>query len=362
MKLTDLPSEILAARPYLFSSHPVTIEKSMLARCEEIVAAIEEVVTSQAWRERFTNQGGEGNDDPTHGVFLGYDFHLTPAGPQLIEINTNAGGGVLAALQAERADVLTDYLAMFRDECGRRPLRAVAIVDEAPSSQYLYPEFLACQQLFQQAGIVAVIADPRELMLCHGGLWLEDTRLDLVYNRLTDFQLAGDENCVLREAWLTGAAAVTPNPTHYARYAAKHNLVVLTSANELAALGVAASVRAILLAGIPRVEPVRAECAETLWERRRELFFKPATGFGARGVYRGEKITRRVFAEILAGDYLAQRYVPPSTVLTADGEMKVDLRLIVYRGRMQFAFARLYQGQATNFRTRGGGFAQAIVR
>ena len=33
-----------------------------------------------------------------HGVFMGYDFHLTAAGPRLIEVNTNAGGALLNGL------------------------------------------------------------------------------------------------------------------------------------------------------------------------------------------------------------------------------------------------------------------------
>ena len=32
------------------------------------------------------------------GVFMGYDFHLTPEGPRLIEVNTNAGGALLNGL------------------------------------------------------------------------------------------------------------------------------------------------------------------------------------------------------------------------------------------------------------------------
>ena len=32
------------------------------------------------------------------GVFMGYDFHLTPQGPRLIEVNTNAGGALLNGL------------------------------------------------------------------------------------------------------------------------------------------------------------------------------------------------------------------------------------------------------------------------
>jgi hypothetical protein len=36
---------------------------------------------------------------------------------------------------------------------------------------------------------------------------------------------------------------------------------------------------------------------------------------------------------------------------------KVDVRLYTYDGRLLLAAARLYQGQTTNFRTEGGGFA-----
>ena len=41
-----------------------------------------------------------------------------------------------------------------------RPLTSIAIVDEAPVGQYLYPEFLLVQQLFERHGLHAVIADP----------------------------------------------------------------------------------------------------------------------------------------------------------------------------------------------------------
>jgi hypothetical protein len=38
----------------------------------------------------------------------------------------------------------------------------------------------------------------------------------------------------------------------------------------------------------------------------------------------------------------------------------VDLRYYVYDGRTQLLAARLYQGQTTNFRTQGGGFAPVL--
>ena len=44
---------------------------------------------------------------------------------------------------------------------------------------------------------------------------------------------------------------------------------------------------------------------------------------------------------------------------TANGReaYKVDIRCYAYAGRVQLMAARLYQGQTTNFRTAGGGFA-----
>jgi hypothetical protein len=41
-------------------------------------------------------------------------------------------------------------------------------------------------------------------------------------------------------------------------------------------------------------------------------------------------------------------------------ELKADLRCYAYRGEVQFTAARLWQGQTTNFRTAGGGFAEVV--
>ncbi|RLJ62652.1 hypothetical protein [Sulfurisoma sediminicola] len=365
-----LPEALLAERPHLFSAAAVPVAAADLARMAELIAAVERVVALPQWRERAANIGTPGvlpagrGGDTAAGVFMGYDFHLTDAGPQLIEINTNAGGGLLAVAQAGGDEVLDAYVAMFRAECGAKALKALAIVDERPETQYLYPEFLAFRELFARHGIAAVICDPTDLLLCHGSLWHEETRLDLVYNRVTDFALAQDANVVLKEAWLQGAAAVTPNPRHHALYADKRNLVALTDDGLLAGWGVDADTRRVLAAGIPRTEIVEAARGEDFWVRRKQLFFKPAAGFGSRAAYRGDKLTKRVFEEILAGDYVAQALALPSAVaVEVDGEMtelKADIRNYAYRGAVQFVAARLYQGQTTNFRTPGGGFARVV--
>ena len=221
------------------------------------------------------------------------------------------------------------------------------------------------QRLFQAHGLVAVVASPDELTVRDGALWRGGQRIDLVYNRLTDFELALPENRELRDAYLASAVVVTPNPRAHALYANKKNLAVLTDADTLRAWGVPEDKIATLIKGIPRTEIVKGAQQQDLWSRRNKLFFKPCSGFGGKAAYRGDKVTRKVWSEILEGDYVAQEIVPPSArTIAVDGQvqsMKADLRNYTYGGRVQLVAARIYQGQTTNFRTPGGGFAPVFV-
>lgn len=393
----DLLRMIVEERPYLFAESAVFVSEAYLRHQAEIIGAVERVVALPAYQEtvlayapttaRYTPKA--------HGVFLGYDFHLGAAGSQLIEINTNAGGPLLNALlsrvqlacqntptatsrvESMGPPVLTRtdrsleqvFLDMFLEEWqaeGREtPLRSVAIVDEKPESQYLLPEFLLFKELFERNGIATVICDPAELVLAGGTLWHRHQPIDLVYNRLTDFGLEAEENRPLQEAYLSGAAVVTPHPRAHALYADKRNLALLTDETALREIGVDAQTRSTLLAGIAPTVRVRREDADALWAARKRLFFKPAAGYGSKAAYRGDKVTRRVFEEILQGDGVAQSLVPPSERLLRVGDaladLKLDLRNFVYRGRVQLVSARLYQGQTTNFRTPGGGFAPVVM-
>jgi hypothetical protein len=106
---------------------------------------------------------------------------------------------------------------------------------------------------------------------------------------------------------------------------------------------------------------VTADNAAELWQARKGLFFKPATGHGAKAVYRGDKVTRGVWQEIVAADYVAQQRVAPGErMIELNGirsPRKADVRLYTYDGEVLLTAARLYEGQTTNFRTPGGGFA-----
>jgi hypothetical protein len=371
--------------PNLFAALPVYMSRAHVDAMAQVVRAVEAVVALPAYQAELTWAPAIARRDPgARGVFMGYDFHLGADGPRLIEINSNAGGALLNAVlaRAQRAccaevaalvsgpvasgDLEGEFVKMFVAEwraSGRQGLpRRIAIVDDEPEQQFLYPEFLLFAQLFRRFGMDAAVLAPANLAF--DGDSLRDARgtIDLVYNRLTDFSLAAPEQAALRSAYLAGAAVVTPHPRAHALYADKRNLSLLTDRERLRHWGVDASVAETLARGVARTEIVSRDAAERLWAERRKLFFKPAAGYGSKAAYRGDKITRRVWEEILSGQYVAQQFVSPGARRIGPGhEMKVDVRNYVYAGKVQLLAARLYQGQTTNLRTPGGGFAPVLT-
>ena len=382
--------DLAITHPHLLSAQPMFLSSAHASRMRDIIKAIESVAKLQSYQTAvFKSAPQIARFNPgTAGVFMGYDFHLSPDGPKLIEVNTNAGGALINAylLAAQRAGclamdvagvsrfelsgLLTLFLSNFQAEWRRQgrsePLRSVAIVDQSPARQYLYPEFVLFQRLFEANGLTAVIAAPEELSHHDDILWHGETRIDLVYNRLTDFYLEQPECSALRGAYLAGDAVVTPSPNVHALLANKQNLALLTDEPMLRTWGVADDVVSTLLSGIPKTTVLTPQNAESCWERRNRLFFKPSASFGAKAAYRGDKITRKVWTDILRASYVAQDIVAPSTRSVAiDGalqSLKVDLRNFAYDGDVQLIAARLYQGQTTNFRTPGGGFAPVFVK
>jgi hypothetical protein len=381
---------VLESRPHLFSSTPFFVTKTDAETMAEMVRAIERVACLPDWSGRAMAQAPEAArvDFKTRSVFMGYDFHIGVEGPRLIEINTNAGGAYLNAVlldvidaccedakqanasHAVAADVEAAFIAMFQSEMQAqmpgRDLGFVAIVDNDPSNQYLLPEFELAQALFQKAGIDAVVADPSELVWQDGRLLHQGRPLDLVYNRLVDFGLDEERHAALRSAYLAGAVVVTPSSYAHALLADKRHLTLLSDADSLLSLGAAISDAKMIAAHVPRTVLVGSDNAEQLWAARKRWFFKPGSGHAGKAAYRGDKMTKGVWEDILkGGPYVAQEVAPPSERgVMVDGaaqRMKSDIRLYTYDGQVQLMAARLYQGQTTNFRTQGGGFAPVLV-
>lgn len=240
----------------------------------------------------------------------------------------------------------------------------IAIVDDAPGEQYLMPEFRLAKALLEEHGFEAVIADADELLFDGKALMFQGRPVNLVYNRLVDFALEEPRHAALQAAYIGGNVVVTPNPRAHALFADKRNLTLFSDSDRLKRWGLAQNHLDVLRAAVPATVIVSPDNADALWQDRRNLFFKPARGHGSKAAYRGDKVTRKVWAEILAREYVAQAYAAPGTrnVQLDEGraERKIDVRLYTYAGTTLLAAARLYQGQTTNMRTPGGGFAPVL--
>jgi hypothetical protein len=373
-------------RPHLFSNVPVFLSARAVAEMQAIVTAIEATSRLAAYRAAVLSWAPEiaQQDYGPVGALMGYDFHLGADGPKLIEVNTNAGGAFLNALlaRAQRAccammetplspPAITfeeDAFRMFQDEWRRQrgtgSPRRVAIVDNGPENQYLYPEFVLARQVLSERGVDALIADASHLRYEGGRLSIDGQDIDLVYNRVTDFAFSQPGHTALREAYRDGAVVVTPNPHNHALLADKRNLSLLSDPATLRTWGVPPEALAHLT-GVPNTILVTHGNADSLWRSRKHLFFKPTGGHGGKAVYRGEKVTKGVWEDIVRGGYVAQAFVQPSErMIRVDGApqaRKMDVRLYTYEARLLLTAARLYQGQTTNFRTFGGGFAPVFV-
>ena len=381
----------LAKRPVLFAGSPVFLCAADVSYMQELVRIIERVLHTQQFEQMVRRRSGEWGDEvsrrisqglPTPGMFMGYDFHVTREGPQLIEINTNAGGAFLVhslydpvfnmPLCGGRWGGASDSAWMFEmlvrewRSAGRSGApRTLAVVDEAPQAQFLQPDFELARRYFESYGVRVHVADPAEFAMCDGQLMLRGDVIDMVYNRITDFYFASPACDILRDAWTSDAAVVSPSPAHHARYADKRNLVLLSDPQH-PLRDLLSHEENLVLNTIPLTWSVTAKNAANLWQERKRLFFKPADGFGGRGAYRGAKLTRRGWSDISQleeGSYVAQEQVrAPSRWMDVAGEaLKYDIRAYTYDGEVKLLAARVYQGQTTNFRTLGGGFAPVVL-
>lgn len=359
----------------------VPVSREDLAAMDQVIAAVQGLVMSPIYRERVLSGAPDlarAPMQPDFGLFSGFDFHLTPEGPRLIEINTNAGGAFYGALMDDAryrrgvpgAHPLSYWSDLFvrqvRHEwslTGKGELATVAIIDDNPDQQFLRLEFHLAARELRAAGISAFVADPRELSFREGSLMRGTTRIDLVYNRLTSFSLERAEDAPLRQALASGAAWITPGPRAHALLANKSNLSLMGDEAFLASAGLDSEARGALLRTVPLTVLMTPENRTALWEQRCDLYFKPLSGFGSRGVYAGSKLTRKTWDAMAAerAGYVAQKEVPPSRVaVPGHPDMRCDVRTYAYQGRAFMRLARLYRGQTTNFRTPGGGFASVV--
>jgi glutathione synthase/RimK-type ligase-like ATP-grasp enzyme len=395
--LADLGGEsvLLETRAGLVSGSVVFVGPQDTAAMDRAIRVIAKALASDAFEARVIAQAPAiaRAMPPATGGLLGFDFHLGGPVPQLIEINTNPGGLLVALELAKAATASCDCLAsplpklaaasieldqlpsrvvaLFREEWrlargDASQLSTVAIIDDDPQGQYLYPEFVLYRNLLERAGLRVLIADPADLEVRANALLCRGERVDLGYNRLTDFYLGAERHAALREAYERDLAVISPHPAAHARWADKRLLAWLRDESLLAAAGLDTSEQRTVMETIPPTAIVEPSQAAELWARRKELFFKPIDGYAGKAAYRGDKLTRTAFDHILAHRYVAQAIAPTSfrTIGVIEGEeteLRVDVRNWAMHGETWLRAARLYRGQTTNFRTSGGGFAPVLT-
>lgn len=281
--------------------------------------------------------------DVPYGAFpLGFDFHLSPAGPKLIEINTNAAGLATAIrLYGEDGDgtkIADQFVAAILREyelAGRSGSPGlVAIADDDVTNQPFYPEMRRLADILNERGIRTEVCDCRDLSASAGGLHLDGSRVDLVYNRSVDFRLVDPPHAVLREAAINGEIVLTPHPAAYVRIADKRNLLRLK-------------------------HPVNPESMRFSqrgigeWQGdRKRWVFKPPQGSAAKGVYRGDKLTVNKLLT-LPPDTIVQKIIAPP--IANDGS-KYDIRVYTRDAEILAVVARHYGGQVMEMRSELAGF------
>jgi len=311
--------------------------------------------------------------DPGHdAVMMGYDFHLTEAGPKLIEVNTNAGGAMYAFFAAHpellgkcpppspfTRRLLLTFLQdwwRFSGRPGTLPRRMV-IIDENPPAQNLYPEMECCRALFVREGIACDIVDPGELRFSDEGVFLGNEQVDFIYNRHCDFYLEDDALAGLRAAWLNRQVCLSPHPRAYGLLADKRRMIVWSDPQLLAHTGLTGRQRARLLNLVPQSRLLADLDPAQVWQERKNLVFKPVDRFGGKGVLLGRSTSRKRFADLAPEYTLVQELIPPSVSPGGEEGFKTDYRVYAYRDRVVGVAARLWRGQLTNLSTPEGGFA-----
>ncbi|WP_373998357.1 hypothetical protein [Bdellovibrio bacteriovorus] len=367
-QLEDIVSE------NLISLFAVELPSSVLKQAQDVVAALFSLRQNQSYLDHYKNLIEEkGLKDPGNkSIMMSYDFHLDEnQNLKLIEVNTNAAFQVLGYEMYRMKGhplPIADFSplemgANIREELslqGKSPSQnlKIAIIDEAPSEQRLYVEFLVYNELYKSFGWDSRIMDYRELF--------QDFHPEFIYNRYTDFFLTAPTSQTLREKFLNREVCLSPNPFEYLLLADKQRMIDWMQPNFLENVGVDPKQAALIRQTVPFSYDLKSELSEQIWAERKKLFFKPKNAFGSKLSYKGSSISNKAFQDILGQDMIAQEFVPAPemTFETPEGpqKFKFDLRCYAYQGRLQLVLARIYQGQVTNLRTPYGGFATVLFK
>lgn len=375
----DYPAELPAAHPdshpfraqrlvspNLVSSNIVRLPKDVWNQAASIVKALHEYRQLTGIAPNYLSPS------------MSCDVHINSAGQlKIIEINTNASFLALSLplyqahgiphpdrTNATQGFGLDEYVQLFKNSWQefvngstketkkQKPLGRIGILDDQPTQQKLYIEFLYAKALFESFGLQCKILDILET----------PGDLDLIYNRWTDFTFDSEVGKNWKAIYESEEICFTPNPAEYLALADKSQLTKLADSMYLQRINLSPDSTNTLRQHVLECFHVQTKDPDYIWQNRKNFFFKPLNSFGGKRVYRGDSIRKNKFAEILeSADMMAQEWVPPSEFEFDGVRFKTDLRFYFYGDQLLTAVARLYQGQMTNLNTPNGGYAAIIL-
>jgi hypothetical protein len=374
------PSITDSLTPNLISPFVLELPKSVLLEAKNIVSDIYNLSKSKTYRHLvqpdlpFPLDGVQ----QTPSLFNSLDIHIDSDHQlKIIEINTNASSYLVNLENYEQRGISTfpqarsDLKRVFTETFGDhlKPGALFLVLDENPTKQNLYIEFLLFKKFLEQEFSVQVaIADPQELSLNPDHtLIYKGQAVAGIYNRFTDFYFS--DSPALAEAYKHNNTLISPNPLTYGLLADKKRFFNLTPQffSDLAQrenLPLSHLSAAVLSSTRFADFPSKEE----LWKNRAKYFFKPPNSFGGKSVYRGKSISHVVFDRLYDSEsgpeYIAQQLAPaPEVTFThenAEHTFKYDLRFYFFEGQIQLAAARIYQGQLTNLKTPLGGLTPLV--
>lgn len=346
----------------LLSPGLVQLPIKLKTQLEVFTQAIFKIRTSQNYLSQFRSFNA-GNSS----ILMSYDFHIDKnENLKLIEVNTNASffslglelyevRSVPTPFSGSSYDALKHHIYNELELFGKKLEKPkIGIIDENPQSQKLFSEFLVFNEVFKNFGWDCQIIDFKNV----------DDSFNFIYNRYTDFLFTNPTSQKLKNFFESKAICFSPNPFEYETMADKNCMKLWKDKSiQLAARLTDLEIQ-IINEVVPNSVSVTQENSELIWEKRKNLFFKPANSFGSKSSFKGSSVSRKAFESILSNNIIAQDFVDaPRIDLEIEGkkeEFKYDLRFYFYRDQVDFGIARLYQGQVTNLQTPHGGFAPIV--
>lgn len=278
------------------------------------------------------------------------------------------------------ADTLLDCYAQWRQSHPQRPTNPHIVLTDWPTVGSR-PDIDITVQRFQQRGLDATFADPRDLDLDGDELMHEGERVDVVYKRVITHELLEDERArALLEAYKNETVCMV-NPPRSVIVGNKKIMSALTSQPVLDAMG--PQQRRAVHEHIPwtsiledatvQIEGLSVNLRDMLLDNKDAFVLKPAKGYGGKDVHLGidtdpTEWGRLVDAHIDTGDWVTQRLatIPKGLYPRTQNEtveletVNVNVNPFVFNGRYAGSYTRISPQNVINV-SHGGGLVPTFT-